>query len=53
MLGSNFDLSVFVNNATDKGYVIGAGNYFYALGFTTLLYGEPRTYGISLTYRFN
>ncbi len=53
VLGSNFDLSVFVNNATDKGYVIGAGNYFYALGFTTLLYGEPRTYGISLTYRFN
>ena len=52
VLGSRFDLSVFASNLTKKKYVIGAGNYYNALGFTTLLYGEPRTYGLSLTYHF-
>jgi len=53
VLGSRFDLSVFASNLTKKKYVIGAGNYYNALGFTTLLYGEPRTYGLSLTYHFD
>lgn len=51
MMGSNFDMALFVNNVTDEQYVLGGLNVidvFYA-GYT---YGAPRTYGASLRYQF-
>ena len=52
VMGSAFDLSTFVTNLTNKTYIVGKGDYYYSLGFTTNVYGEPRMYGASLTYHF-
>jgi len=52
VMGSPIDLSAFITNVTNKTYIIAKGNWFYSLGFTTNLYGEPRMYGASLTYHF-
>lgn len=49
---SGFDLSVFATNVTNKLYRVGGGNYYYSLGFTTSIYGEPRMVGARLTYHF-
>ncbi len=53
IFGSNFDVGVYATNVTNKLYRIGGGNYYYSLGFTTSIYGEPRMVGARLTYRFN
>ncbi|MCP1471068.1 iron complex outermembrane receptor protein [Sphingobium sp. OAS761] len=47
---SGFDLSLYASNVTNKLYRVGGGNYYYSLGFTTSLYGEPRMVGARLTY---
>lgn len=53
IMGSNFDLRAFVNNATDKTYkVFGYIGLQQSTGFVTATYGEPRMYGVSLRYRF-
>ena len=52
IMGSNFDLNLFATNVTNKLYRIGGGNYYYSLGFTTSVYGEPRMVGAKVTYRF-
>lgn len=53
ILGSRFDASLYATNVTDKLYRIGGGNYYYTLGFTTSIYGEPRMVGFNLTYGFS
>lgn len=52
IMSSDFDLDVYATNVTNKLYRIGGGNYFYSLGFTTSIYGEPRMVGARLTYHF-
>jgi len=52
IMGTPIDLELYARNITNKLYVIGMGNYYYSLGFTTNVYGEPRMFGGSLTYHF-
>lgn len=50
--GSNIDLDIFATNVLNKLYRIGGGNYYYSIGFSTSMYGEPRMVGAKLTYHF-
>lgn len=52
IMSSNLDLDVYATNVTNKLYRVGGGNYYYSLGFTTSMYGEPRMVGARLTYHF-
>ena len=52
ILDSSIDLSMFVTNITGKKYIVGGYPLSSALGFDSVLYGEPRMFGASLTYRF-
>jgi len=45
-------LGVFVNNVTKELYKIGGVPIYSVLGTTSLLYNEPRTWGLQLRYRF-
>ena len=46
-----WEVSAFVKNLTDEEYTVDAYDVS-DFGFDELVYGDPRTYGISLTYRF-
>ncbi|QIG80980.1 TonB-dependent receptor [Stakelama tenebrarum] len=51
--GSDFDLSLYMKNATDTVYKVGGVQlYTGASGFISAAYGEPRTYGAQLRMRF-
>lgn len=52
VMGSNFDIAAFVNNATDEEYVVGGVNVIDSLGWAAFTYGAPRTFGASLRYQF-
>ena len=52
VMGSRFDVELYARNVTNKLYIIGKGNYYYSLGFTTNVYGEPCMLGGTLTYHF-
>ncbi len=45
-------LGVFANNVTKELYKIGGVPIYSVLGTTSLLYNEPRTWGVQLRYRF-
>jgi iron complex outermembrane receptor protein len=51
---SNFNLGVFVTNATNKLYRISNTDVFQQGGllYWSTLYGEPRMYGLRLSYKF-
>lgn len=51
-LAPGIDISLFANNIANEDYIVGGYPLASALGFDTVLYGEPRTYGLSLRYRF-
>ena len=50
--GSPVDLGVFVRNATDEEYNLAILNIYTSLGFDARTPGEPRTYGLRMTYNF-
>jgi len=51
--GTGASVAVFVNNALNKTYRIGVlGLIAEGLGFQNSVYGEPRTYGLELGYKF-
>ena len=50
--GGAFRIEGFVDNLFDKKYIKDAGNTGDALGMATFIPGDPRTYGIQLTARF-
>lgn len=51
--GTGLSAALFVNNALDETYRIGVlGLITEGLGFSSSVYGEPRTYGVELGYRF-
>nr|WP_321362465.1 TonB-dependent receptor [uncultured Hyphomonas sp.] len=46
-----WELAAFIKNITDEDYIVDA--YDVAdFGFDELVYGNPQTYGVSLSYRF-
>lgn len=50
--GSNLSAGVFVNNVTNEIYKIGGVPIISVLGTTSLIYNEPRTWGLQLRYAF-
>lgn len=51
--GSRLSAAFFVNNLLNETYRIGVlGLMAEGLGFSSSVYGEPRTYGLELRYRF-
>jgi iron complex outermembrane receptor protein len=52
ILGSSFDVSAFVSNATDKIYRVGQYSSYVTDGYITSFYGEPRMFGAHLRFRF-
>ena len=47
-----YEISGFMRNATDKNYLLDAGNTGGAFGIPTYIPAEPRFYGVQLTARF-
>ncbi|GAB3106503.1 TonB-dependent receptor [Aestuariicella hydrocarbonica] len=52
VMGSNFDLAAYVNNAGDEQYVTGGLNVIDSGGYGGYMYGAPRTLGASMRYTF-
>jgi len=53
VLGSTFDLSVYVTNLTDTVYKVGGASLINSsLGINQRIYNEPRMYGLTLRYGF-
>ncbi len=52
ILGNTIDAAFFMTNVTDNTHVIGGFPIYAQLGFTSLVYNEPRMYGFTLKYRF-
>ncbi len=52
VLGYPVDASVFVTNAFDRTYKVGADAYLNELGTSASIYGPPRMWGVELRYRF-
>jgi len=50
--GSKVSVTVFGRNLTDKTYATGGIPLSGQFGFTPATYGEPRTYGVELNYKF-
>jgi len=51
--GSGASVAAFVNNALNETYRIGVlGLIAEGLGFQNSVYGEPRTYGIEVGFKF-
>lgn len=57
--GSALDILLYMKNATDKEYAVGGIQLYESsytavsrVGLLTRAYGEPRTYGAQLKYRF-
>ncbi|MFN8628153.1 MAG: TonB-dependent receptor [Candidatus Binatia bacterium] len=48
----SLDIAVFVQNLFDKKYRSYAIDYGPSLGYATNNYGDPRTFGLGLTYHF-
>ncbi len=51
-LGSSFDLSLYIDNATDEEYIIGGANIIDIVGVNVATYGPPRTFGATVRYSF-
>jgi iron complex outermembrane recepter protein len=52
VMGTALDASLYVKNATDELYSLGGSDLYNTIGVVMHLYGEPRTYGVQLRYRF-
>jgi iron complex outermembrane receptor protein len=52
IMGSSFDGSLFVSNATDKTYRVGQYSGYVSNGYITSFYGEPRMFGAHVRFRF-
>lgn len=49
---SSFDLALFMTNITNRRYIAGGYPLTSQIGFESVFYGEPRTYGASLKFRW-
>ncbi len=52
ILGSQFSGALFGKNLTDEEYFVGGMTLAAALGHNAAAVGEPRTYGLELSYTF-
>ena len=52
IFGNPVDASFFMTNVQDNTHVIGGFPIYTQLGFTSLVYNEPRMFGFSVKYRF-
>ena len=52
ILGNTVDAAFFMTNVTDNTHIVGGFPIYAQLGFTSLVYNEPRMFGFSLKYRF-
>ncbi len=50
--GGPISAALFVNNVNNEVYKIGGVPIYSVLGTTSLLYNEPRTWGLQLRYKF-
>ena len=50
--GSGFSAALFVNNLTDAVYALTTVTQLHSLGTGTVIYAEPRTFGLELHYEF-
>jgi iron complex outermembrane receptor protein len=53
IMGYPVDLGFFMTNATNETHVQAVLPLYNVLGFTSLVYNEPRMFGFSLKYRFS
>lgn len=51
-MGSDFDLAIWVQNATDEQYAVGGLDIADSLGLVARVYGPPRTYGATFQWNF-
>jgi len=51
-VGERYELAGFIRNATNKRYLLDAGNTGGGFGIPTFIPAEPRFYGVQLTGRF-
>jgi len=52
ILGRPIDLSLYATNVTDTVYALGNFSLYNTLGFSSLVYGEPRMFAAELRYHF-
>ena len=52
VMGSNFDLGIWVDNLRDEEYVVGGLTVDVSQGWASRVYGAPRTYGATLRWSF-
>lgn len=50
--GSGLSVAVWAKNVFDNRYIGGATFFYNTLGLSRYTYGDPRTFGIELGYRF-
>lgn len=50
--GTGIGAAAFVNNLTDQFYRVGVIGIYREAGYISSTYGEPRTYGLELSYKF-
>lgn len=50
--GSNFSAALFAKNLTDKAYFVGGMTLAAALGHNAAAVGEPRTYGLEISFKY-
>ena len=51
-LGTGLDLSLFGTNLTNKQYQMSNSGVYNSVGAQTMIFGEPRMYGLRLRYNF-
>jgi len=52
VMGTGLGAALFVNNLTKSYYRIGVIGIYNEAGYISSVYGEPRTYGMELSYKF-
>lgn len=52
VFGTGFGAAAFVNNLTKSYYRVGVIGIYNEAGYISNVYGEPRTYGLELSYKF-
>jgi iron complex outermembrane receptor protein len=50
--GTGIGAALFMNNVTNEYYRIGVIGIYNEAGYISSVYGEPRTYGLEISYRF-
>ena len=50
--GTGFGAAFFINNAFDELYRVGVLGLIREIGFLSSVYGEPRNYGVEVSYKF-